>query len=178
MGNIEAVDEIQITRHGTVDAVKVIGEFDLSNVDGLDDALQKVLSDDTRSCLLDLSEVTFIDSTVVHSLVRWSKEAQVSEHEALAIVVGGRDTPAARVLTLVGLITRLPVFETVDAATLALQTGQRPRSQRPLRWLTDLELAAEREQAQASSDAATRRLEDAIAEQDARRHDIDEPAPS
>jgi hypothetical protein len=40
-----------------------------------------------------------------------------------------------------------------------------------LRWLTDAELAAERDAAQASSDAATVRLDEAIAEQDTRRQD-------
>jgi hypothetical protein len=38
--------------------------------------------------------------------------------------------------------------------------GKKPQAERPLRWLTDLELATERDHAQASSDAATRRLDE------------------
>ena len=84
----------------------------------LDKTLEQVLSSggSTASCLLDLSAVTFMDSSVVNALVRWSKETHVSEREGLAILVGGRESRAARVLTLVGLIDRLPVFDSVDAA--------------------------------------------------------------
>jgi anti-anti-sigma factor len=89
------VNEVRGTRQGDVDAVVVVGEFDLSNIETLDKALAPVLSGgSTASCLLDLSGVTFMDSSVVHSLVRWSKEVQVSEREGLAILVGGRESPA------------------------------------------------------------------------------------
>jgi anti-anti-sigma factor len=170
------VEDIKVTREGAIDVVVVTGEYDLSNVDALNDALNTVLSDETTSCLLDLSGVAFMDSSVIHALVRWSKEAQVSEREALAIMVGGSDTPAARVLELVGLLKRLPLFATREAATLALEYGMRPRPRRPLSWLTDLELTTERQDAQAGADAANRRLDQAIAEQDARAEDAD-PSP-
>jgi hypothetical protein len=110
----------------------------------------------------------------VIALVHWSKEAQVSEREALAIVVGGSDTPAAQVLALVGLLKRLPAFATRDAAKLALDHGRQSRPERPLRWLTDRELAAERDDAQITADAANRRLDDAETEQQSRR-DADSP---
>jgi anti-sigma B factor antagonist len=162
------MDDISVTHEGGIAIVGVTGERDLSNVDALNDALKAVLSDQTTSCLLDLSGLTFMDSTVIHALVRWSKEAQVSEREALAIMVGGPDTPAARVLGLVGMLKRLPVFGTREAAMLALERGRRPRPERPLRWLSDLELASERDEAQIGAEAANRRLDDATAEQKAR----------
>jgi len=167
------MDDITVSREGAIDIVVVTGERDLSNVDDLNDAVRTVLSDETSSCLVDLSGLTFMDSTVVHALVRWSKEAQVSEREALAIVVGGTETPAARVLEVAGLLKRIPVFATREAAKLALEHGRRPRTARPLGWLTELELATEREDAQISADAANARLEDAIAEQDLRDRNAD-----
>jgi anti-anti-sigma factor len=169
------VDDISVTREAAIDIVFLTGEYDLSNVDALDKALRKALADETASCLLDLSEVTFMDSTVIHALIRWSKEAQLSDREALAIMVGGTDTPAARVLGLVGLLKRLPVFATRDAAKAALDQGRRPRPERPLTWLTDLELATERDDAQIGADAANRRLDDAVAEQGSRAQDADTP---
>jgi hypothetical protein len=114
-----------------------------------------------------------MDSSATHTLLRWSREAQVSAREGLAIMVGGKDTAATRVLSVVGLMKRLPVFDSRDAAMKALEIGQRPRSERPLRWLTDLELATERDAAQTGSDAATRRLDDAVAEQTTRRRDAE-----
>lgn len=173
MGITFAVEEIRVSREGTIESITVTGELDLSNVGALDEALRSALSGTTISCLLDVSQITFMDSSVVHTLLRWSKEAQVSAREGLAIMVGGEDTVATRVLALVGLMERLPVFSTSAAATTALELGRKPRSERPLRWLTDLELAAEREAAQTGSDAATRRLDDAIAEQESRRLDVD-----
>ena len=98
------MDDIRVIREGAIDVVVVTGEYDMSNVDALNDVLARVLSDETSTCVLDLSGVTFMDSTVIHSLVRWSKEAQVSEREALAIMVGDADTPAGRLLELVGLM--------------------------------------------------------------------------
>jgi anti-sigma B factor antagonist len=168
------VDGISVTRQGAIDIVAVTGEYDMVNVGTLNEALQKALSHETASCLLDLSGVTFMDSTVIHALIRWSKEAQVSDREALAIMVGGPDTPAARVLGLVGLLKRLPIFATREAAKLALDLGRRPRPLRPLTWLTDLELAAERDDAQIGADAANQRLADAAAEQESRAQDADD----
>jgi anti-anti-sigma factor len=172
-GYDRTVESIRVSHQGSVESITVTGEIDMSNVTALDDALRSALSGPTTSCLLDLSRITFMDSSVVHTLVHWSKEAQVSAREGLAILVGGEDSEATRLLTLVGLIRWLPVFESPAAAMTALELGQKPRAERPLRWLTDLELAAEREAAQTSSDAATRRLDDAIAEQDTRRRDAD-----
>lgn len=170
------MNDVRITRDGTIDLITVAGEWDMSNVGQLDDVLMDALSDETTSCVLDLASVTFLDSSVVHALVRWSKETQVSEREALAIMVGGDQTPAARVLSLVGLISRLPVFDSLERATRVLREGQKSRPARSLRWLTALELQAEREEAQAGVDAANRRLDEARAEQDRRLREDEDPS--
>ena len=172
-GYRSAVEDIRVSREGTIESITATGEIDVSNVATLDDALRSSFSGDTTSCVLDLSEIGFMDSSVIHLLVRWSKETQVSAREALAIIVGGQDTEAARVLSMVGLMTHLPVFASHAAAIQALELGRKPRTERPLRWLSDLELAAEREQAQASSDAAARRLDEATSERERAQADSD-----
>lgn len=161
------MEEITTLREGTVDVVEVLGELDMSNVHALDEALKAALSDHTTSCLLDLSQLRFLDSTVVHALIRWSNDAQLSEREALAIVVG-ENTPAQRLFELVGLTTRLPIFKLRTAAHTALLEGQRARTQRTLKWLTDAELTTARSDAQGASDAANRRL-DEITDEEHRR---------
>jgi hypothetical protein len=100
------------------------------------------------------------------SLPSASSSDRSDAREGLAIVVGGEDAEATRVLAMLGLMKQLPVFDSSAPAILALELGRRPRAERPLRWLTDLELAAEREAAQSHSDRATR-----IAEQDTRRRE-------
>lgn len=105
---LEPVDDIAVTRQGNIVTVSLTGEWDMANIDRLDTALRNALINEASSCLLDLSDVKFMDSSVVNTLIRWSKEAQVSEREALAIMVGDENTPATRTLTIVGLFRRLP----------------------------------------------------------------------
>jgi anti-anti-sigma factor len=162
------VDEITVTRDGSVDVIRATGEYDLSNVERLNQALRASLSDETTSCLLDISAVAFLDSSVIHALVRWSNDVQLSEREALAIVSGDDTTTASRVLDAVGIRSRLPVFTSVDGAMTALVEGQRSREQRSLEWLTDAELDSAREHAERASRDAGRRLED-ISREEQRR---------
>jgi anti-anti-sigma factor len=161
------VEEIKTRREGAIEVVEALGEVDMSNVEMLNGALKIALSDETTSCLLDLSGLDFLDSTVIKALVRWSNDAQLSDREALAIVVG-EETPAARLVALLGLTGRLPLFRTRDAARTALLEGQRARAQRNLEWLTDAELSEARSDAEAASGAAIRRLDDITQEEDRR----------
>ncbi len=139
-GILAEIVKIRVTRSGSIDLIEVSGEIDLSNVADLDEALTQAFSRDTPCCLLDLSAVSFLDSTVVHLLIRWQADAQLSAREALAVATG-KDTPTVRILTLSGVLRHLPLFTTQQAARTALQEGQRARSQRRLRWLTDADLA-------------------------------------
>jgi len=162
------MNEVKVSQQESIDVLEALGEFDMSNVDLLNAAIKAALSDDTTSCLLDLSGLTFLDSTVIHSLVRWSQDVQLSQREALAISVG-EGTPAARLVALVGLNGRLPIFASREGARTALLEGQRTRGKRSLEWLPDAELHSARTDAQATSDAAERRLEDITAEERRRR---------
>ena len=164
-GIIVAMAEILVRRVGTLDVIEPTGEYDLSNVDDLNDALRASLSDETSSCLLDLTGVAFMDSSVIHTLVRWCNDVQLSEREALAIVSGDDATAASRLLDAVGIRSRLPVFTTQENAMTALVEGQRSRQDRSLEWLTDAELQSARDEAQRASDEAGRRLEDIEREQ-------------
>jgi len=168
------MEEITTRREGTVDVVEVLGELDVSNVHALDGALKAALSDQSASCLVDLSQLSFLDSSVVKALIRWSNDVQLSEREALAIVVG-EHTPAQRLFELVGLSGRLPIFRFRAAAHTALVEGQRARAERTLEWLTDAELTTARSDAQAVSDAATRRLDQITEEEERRQNPPQDP---
>ena len=161
------VEEINVSQDGTIDVVEVLGELDMSNVAALNQALKAAFSDETTSCLLDVSGLDFLDSTVINTLVRWSNDVQLSQREALAIFIG-QGTPAARLVDLVGLNGRLPIFVSRDGAKTALREGQQARDKRSLEWLTDAELQTARDDAQAASDVAERRLDDISAEEERR----------
>ena len=119
----------------------------------------------------------FMDSSVVHSAVGCSKEAQVSEREALAIVVGGADTPAARSLGLVGLLKWLPVPRR-EARPRRRRPRQTTAARGPLRPGCTAPAAGDPSvrQGQIGADAADQRLDDAVAEQQSRAHDADTSA--
>jgi len=85
------------------------------------------VSDDTSSCLLDLSGAIFLDSTVVRAVVRWSSDDQLSERAALAVVLADGSS-GRRVFELAGLSDRLPVVASRESARTALLEGQRGRS--------------------------------------------------
>jgi anti-anti-sigma factor len=153
--------------------LRLRGEFDLADVERLNKELPTAFSEDTNSCLLDLSPATFIDSSIINAMVVWSREAQLSEREALAILVAAESQPA-EVIDLVGLRNHLPIFATEKAAMLALREGQRRRTERSLGWLTDAELATKVERAQWASDAAAHELSDLRAEQQRRSADAPE----
>jgi anti-anti-sigma factor len=161
------VEEITVSQDGTIDVIEARGELDMSNVDALNGALRAALSDHTTSCVLDLSGLGFVDSSVIHTIVRWSKDVQLSQCEALAILVG-QDTPAAQLVDLAGLNGHLPIFCSRDGAKTALLEGQRARDKRRLEWLTDAELRTARTDAHTASDAAGHRLEDITAEEERR----------
>ena len=55
-------------------AVCVAGEFDLANAPTLDNEIDRAL-ESANSLILDLSEATFIDSSVIHVVVRASEVA-------------------------------------------------------------------------------------------------------
>src|SRR5205823_5405859 len=103
-----SVEEIRTYSEQGIDVVALVGEWDLANVERVNAALRHALSDETRSCILDLSAVEFMDSSMVHALIRWSKEAQLSEREAFAIMIAGPQTPVARTLAVSGVLKRLP----------------------------------------------------------------------
>jgi anti-sigma B factor antagonist len=142
--------------------VHVIGEADLATVPGFDEAMTEALSARCGAVLVDLSAATFIDSSMIAALIRWSREASLSEREALAIATGAADAAATRTLALVDVLERLPCFATVDAARDALREGAKPRPERALDKMTDPELAqAHAEAVNAASHADTALLREA-----------------
>ena len=59
---------------GEIVAVCLEGDFDLANAPALEDQIDRAL-ERGKHLILDLSEATFIDSSVIHILVRGSKAA-------------------------------------------------------------------------------------------------------
>jgi anti-sigma B factor antagonist len=97
--------------------VSLRGEVDIYTAPRLKEQLVKVLDEGATGIVVDLSDVTFIDSTALGVLIGGVRRL----HEAdghMALVVATR--PVERVLTLTGLDRVFTIHATRDAAVAAL----------------------------------------------------------
>jgi anti-anti-sigma factor len=63
----------------SVSVVELVGEFDMINVSDAVTALDQVIADDaTRTVAVDLSGVTFLDSTMLQALINARDRAQLA----------------------------------------------------------------------------------------------------
>ena len=104
---------------GRTAVVTATGEIDLTNSDGLRDALLSALDAGATGLVADLSTVTFLDSAGVTALVRASRRSR-AEDVTFRLAVAA--PPVLRVLNLVGIDRLIEVYPTVDDA---LGTGPR-----------------------------------------------------
>ncbi|MGI8558451.1 MAG: STAS domain-containing protein [Solirubrobacteraceae bacterium] len=86
--------------------IQAVGELDLAGAPRLTRALRDALVE-TRIVVLDLTEVTFLDSAGVHALVNASVEARCDGRQLLLINIPDR---AVRLFTLTGACDQLDVF--------------------------------------------------------------------
>lgn len=97
---VTGVGDIRVERLGAdLWIVSLSGEHDFSNVADLDEALRQVHTHGTR-VVLDLSEASFIDSSVIGSVVREARDDARRPGDDLA-VVAPTESQARRVLELV-----------------------------------------------------------------------------
>ncbi|MCZ1007163.1 STAS domain-containing protein [Streptomyces lydicus] len=88
----------------------VAGPLDLDTVAPLDTTLQRLAQDGAGPVVIDLSDVSFADSTTVNVLIQ--------AHEALgpALRLAAPSAVLERLFTLTGLDTVLPLYGSVRAA--------------------------------------------------------------
>ena len=79
--------EVEVERADGQAVVRVSGEFDLAATHVVEDALLSVEDDQNRVIVLDLREVTFLDSTGLRTITSADHRAREAGHE-LRIVRG------------------------------------------------------------------------------------------
>jgi anti-sigma B factor antagonist len=65
----------QVTTDGDEATVAPRGELDMASVGALDQELRRVRESGVRAIVLDLGGLTFMDSSGLHLVVRWTGEA-------------------------------------------------------------------------------------------------------
>ncbi len=109
--------EIEILDHGAIQVMAVTGEVDLSTSPKLRDALLDCILAG-KALIVDLSDVAYIDSSGVASLVEAYQNAKTRAQGFVLAQVG--ETPM-RVLKLARLDRVFILYDTVDGALAALQ---------------------------------------------------------
>lgn len=94
--------------------LELIGEHDLASVSDLQAALAPIFERGT-CIILDLSQTTFIDSTILGEIIRTHERAQSTPGEEL-VVVAPPGTAAARVFELTDMHRLVTVRNTRQAA--------------------------------------------------------------
>ncbi len=110
---------ISFWQRGTVVGARVAGEIDLANATDLQRDIAAVVSNDATGLVLDLSGLTFMDSSGIHMLFGLNERLRVRA-QRLAVVLP-RGNPARRVLDLSGPEPAAWVHETEAAAIAAVE---------------------------------------------------------
>lgn len=110
---------------GSVPVLRLAGAFDIDTVPEIDRFLRRRLGPlyQRRSLLIDLHDVTLVDSSFIGFLVRLVGEQRRGRGElVLARPVGHVRT----VLCMVGLPNLVPVYESLDEALSAVREARAP----------------------------------------------------
>ena len=101
---------------GGVAVVQLRGEHDLATAPKLEAAIAG--SGDTTSLVVDLSETTFIDSTILGVL--YSRLQNTPGERRFAIVLGEKPSAVRRTFEVTGLLDAFPVYPSRDDALAAI----------------------------------------------------------
>jgi anti-sigma B factor antagonist len=105
------------TWSGRTAVVTAAGEIDLTNAEGLRDALLSALNAGALGLVVDMTGATFLDSAGVTAVVRASRRAGASEATVRLAVTA---QAVLRVLNLVGVDRLIEVHPSVAAAVASL----------------------------------------------------------
>lgn len=109
------------TWSGSTAVVTVAGEIDLTNAEGLSDALLSALNAGALGLVVDMTAVTFLDSAGVSALVRASRRAVASEATFRLAVTS---QSVLRVLNLIGIDRLIEVHPSVAAAVASTRPAK------------------------------------------------------
>jgi anti-sigma B factor antagonist len=104
-GGVGVAVSVSTTREDGVGTVTVTGELDLASGDGVTRAIgQEITAPDTTAVLVDLSALTFLDSSGISVLVKGRREA---DKTGVSYRVTGVTGMVRQVLSLTGLLEHL-----------------------------------------------------------------------
>lgn len=106
--------DVQVSLEGSVVIAHLTGEVDLSNADGIEQAIIVATPNHAELILIDLSRVDYLDSAGIHLVYRLREKLQ-SRGQRLRLIMGA-ESPAADALRLAGVFDHLEIRRSVEAA--------------------------------------------------------------
>jgi anti-anti-sigma factor len=107
--------EVHLTHHGASSILSLSGEFDLAAAQEVRDRLQQLRLDEPRALVLDMRDISFIDSSGIRVILEiWNDSRQ--NGFSLGVVPGDR---VRSVLQVVQLEDELPLLDEVPGETAA-----------------------------------------------------------
>jgi anti-anti-sigma regulatory factor len=120
---VSAECDIRVELEGRVWLVSLHGRHHQASVKRLDAEMERIATTGT-TILLDLTDLTFVDGYLVAAILRWAQRAQISDHEAFAVVVGDAPSVAGRGFNIVaGSTAHLASYTTKEDALAALSAA-------------------------------------------------------
>jgi anti-sigma B factor antagonist len=113
--------QLDFDERGDVVIARLAGELDLSNVHDIGDGLNAAVTRDTAGLVLDLSELTHLDSAGVRLLFDLRGRLATARQRLAAVVPEG--APIREVLDLAAVPGAVPLFTRLDDAVAAAASG-------------------------------------------------------
>ena len=113
--------QLDFDERGDVVIARLAGELDLSNVHDIGDGLNAAVTRDTAGLVLDLSELTHLDSAGVRLLFDL-RQRLATARQGLVLVVP-TDAAIREILDLAAVPATVPVHDSLDAAVAAARGG-------------------------------------------------------
>ncbi|HEX8120077.1 MAG TPA: STAS domain-containing protein [Solirubrobacteraceae bacterium] len=105
---------------GHVPTIAPAGALDLATSRGLQSRLSELAGETGQDAILDLSNVSFIDSVGLGVVL---KAASRFHRQAKRLLIVAPPGPVGRIFEFAGVTDRLPVVETVDEARAVIRHG-------------------------------------------------------
>jgi anti-anti-sigma factor len=108
------IAHFQVARRGSICIGQLAGEIDISNAEAIENALEGAMGNTDSGLILDLSQVSYVDSAGIKVLFRLANRLQ-TRRQRLRIVIP--ETAVVKVvLTVTGLDRVVPSSASVDDA--------------------------------------------------------------
>lgn len=119
---------VTVSTHDGVPVAQVRGELDLSNVGQVRTAIVSAVTNTTRALIVDLSELTYMDSRGVHLLFEIAERMVQTQQELIVVVPP--PSPIRRLLAITHLDQAAQIAPTISDAFTRL--GDAPGPAQPM----------------------------------------------